>query len=207
MIPPDDRGVARRLAMLVRHGDYRPEPEELTDIGREQVRLTAGRLAAGPGIDRIVHSPMPRAVQTAELLAAELGVSDLRADDVLAECIPSVPADHLLTEQQRATFAEHGSAHGDAGARQMAAAVERYLAPPDKDTVELLVSHANVIRWLLATAVNAGPDAWFQQAYYHCALSAIVLRPQRQPAALTVNDASHLPAGLRGLNHPTELRW
>jgi hypothetical protein len=39
------------------------------------------------------------------------------------------------------------------------------------------------------------------------ALSAIVLRPQRQPAALTVNDASHLPSRLRGLNHPAELRW
>jgi hypothetical protein len=64
-----------------------------------------------------------------------------------------------------------------------------------------------VIRWLVATAVSAGPDAWFQQAHYHCALSAIVLRPQRQPAALTVNDASHLPAELRGLDHPAELRW
>jgi serine/threonine-protein phosphatase PGAM5 len=198
--------MARRLIILVRHGDYEPEPEEeLTDIGREQARLTAGRLAAGPAIDRIVHSPMPRAVQTAALLAADLGIDDLRGDEDLAECVVGVPAARLLTEQQQAWFAEHED--GGAGARQMAAAVERYLAPAAQDTVELLVSHANTIRWLLAAAAGAGPDAWFQQAYYHCALSAMVLRPGRQPAVLTVNDAGHLPLELRGLDHGPELRW
>ncbi len=197
--------MVRRLVMFVRHGEYNPEPEELTDAGREQVRLTAGRLAVSPEIDRIVHSPMPRAVQTAERLAAELGISDLRTDDSLAECVPGVPAAHLLSEQQRAWFVEH--ADGGAGARQLSTAVERHLAPSAEDTVELLVSHANTIRWLLATAVSAGPDAWFQQAYYHCGLSAMVLRPGRQPAVLTVNDASHLPVRLRALDHGTELRW
>lgn len=196
----------RRLTMLVRHGDYEPQPEELTDVGQEQVRLTAARLAAGPRIDRIVHSPMPRAVQAAEMMAAALDVGDLSSDDLLAECIPGVPAEHLLTEQQRATFAQQTAADGGAGVRQAAAAVERYLASPEEDSVELVVSHANVIRWLPA-AVGAGPDAWFQQAYYHAAVSAIVLRPGRQPAVLTVNDASHLPAELRGLDHPAELRW
>jgi broad specificity phosphatase PhoE len=70
--------MTRRLVLLVRHGDYRREPEELTDIGRDQVRLMAGRLATGPGIDRIAHSTMPRAVQTAELLVTP------RADVVVA---------------------------------------------------------------------------------------------------------------------------
>ena len=193
--------------MFVRHGDYRPEPEELTDAGRDQARLTAARLAAGPRIDRIVHSPMPRAVQTAELLAAALGISDVRPDALLAECVPAAPAEHLLTEDQRALFAEIHADLGDAGDRQLAAAADRFLAAPAADTVELLVSHANTIRWLLAAAAGAGPDAWFQQAYYHCALSAVVLRPRRQPAVLTVNDAGHLPAALRGLDYPDDLRW
>jgi serine/threonine-protein phosphatase PGAM5 len=196
--------MARRLVLLVRHGDYRREPEELTDIGREQVRLTGARLG-GTGIDRIVHSTMPRAVQTASLLASELGIGDLRPDEALAECVPGTPAEHLLTEEQRAWFAEH--ADDGAGARQLTTAALRYLVPAAEDTVELLVTHANVIRWLLATAVGAGPDAWFQQAYYHCGLSAVVLRPDRQPAVLTVNDAGHLPAGLRGLDHGPDLRW
>lgn len=191
--------------MFVRHGDHEEDPEQLTPTGREQARLTAGRLAAGPAIDRIVHSTMPRAVQTAGLLAAELGLDAVRADDVLAECVPPTPAAHLLTEQQQAWFVQH--ADGGAGARQLTEAAGRYLVPAAEDTVELVVSHANAIRWLLAAAVGAGPDAWFQQAYYHCALSAVVLRPQRQPAVLAVNDACHLPAGMRGLDHGEELQW
>ncbi len=197
--------MARRLVLFVRHGDYRREPEELTDIGLEQVRSTAGRLAAGPGIDRIVHSTMPRAVQTASLLAAELGIADLRPDEALAECVPGTPAERLLTDEQQAWFVQH--ADGGAGARQLTTAAMRYLVPTAQDTVELLVAHANVIRWLLATAVGAGADAWFQQAYYHCALSAVVLRPDRQPAVLTVNDAGHLPTDQRGLDHGPDLRW
>lgn len=191
--------------MFVRHGDYREQPEELTDVGREQVRLTGVRLAAGTRIDRIIHSTMPRAVQTAGLLEAELGVGDVRPDEALAERVPAVPAEHLLTAQQRAFFAEH--ADDGSGARQLATAAMRYLVPTAQDSVELVVSHANVIRWLLATAAGAGPDAWFQQAYYHCGLSAVVLRPDRQPAVLAVNDASHLPAELRGLDHGDDLRW
>ena len=197
--------MVRRLVMFVRHGDYNPDPEELTDIGREQVRLTAGRLAGRTVIDRIVHSPMPRAVQTAELLAAELGPAELRPDGALAECVPGTPAEHLLTTQQQAWFVQH--ADGGAGARQLTEAAGRYLVPAAADTVELVVAHANVIRWLLATAVSAGPDAWFQQACYHCGLSAVVLRPGRQPAVLAVNDSSHLPPDLRGLDHGDDLRW
>ena len=191
--------------MFVRHGDYRPDPEELTDLGHEQVRLTAARLATAPAIDRVVHSTMPRAVQTAELLAAELGLTDLRADGALAECVPGTPSAHLLSAQQQAWFVEH--ADGGAGAEQMAEAAARYLVPAPADRVELVVAHANVIRWLLATAVSAGPNAWFQQAHYHCGLSAVVLRPDRQPAVLAVNDSSHLPPDLRGLDHGEALQW
>ena len=68
------RPPVRRL-ILVRHGDsVRGSEEALTDAGHEQVRLTAQRLSALPPIDRIVHSPMPRAAQTAALLAAALHI-------------------------------------------------------------------------------------------------------------------------------------
>jgi hypothetical protein len=60
---------------------------------------------------------------------------------------------------------------------------------------------------LITTAIGGGDDAWFQLAYYHCALSTIVLRAGRPPAVLTVNDASHLTTALRGDDHPPELRW
>jgi serine/threonine-protein phosphatase PGAM5 len=204
------RPPVRRL-ILVRHGDSVRGPEEaLTDAGHEQVRLTAQRLSALPPIDRIVHTPMPRAAQTAALLAAALHIDEVSTDNRLAECTPSVPAQHLLTENQQAIFAGFGADYLDAGAIQAAAAAEHFLTPPqadDADQVDLLVSHANLIRWLITTAIGAGKDSWFQLGYYHCALSTIVLRPDRQPAALTVNDSNHLTSALRGDDHPPELRW
>lgn len=44
----------------------------LTDIGREQARLE-GEKAKGHGIDLIVSSPMSRALETAQIIAKEIG--------------------------------------------------------------------------------------------------------------------------------------
>jgi broad specificity phosphatase PhoE len=210
MPTPPEAPPARRL-IFVRHGDsVRGAVEALTGAGREQVQLTAERLSELPRIDRIIHSPMPRAAQTAELLATALHIDEMAVDDRLAECLPSVPERHLLTDTQHVAIARHAAQDGGAGAIQAAAAVEHFLTGPragEPDQTDLLVSHANLIRWLLTAAIGTGKDSWFQLAYYHCALSTIVLRRGRPPAVLTVNDSTHLTAGLRGDDHPPELRW
>jgi phosphohistidine phosphatase SixA len=72
---------------LVRHGDAVPEEEAgsdrdrwLSGRGREAARIL-GRLLReqGVAIDAIAASPLPRAVQTAELIAASLDHLDLIA--------------------------------------------------------------------------------------------------------------------------------
>lgn len=45
----------------------------LTDEGREQAR-SEGKRAEGHGIDHIVCSPLSRAVETAEIIAAQIGI-------------------------------------------------------------------------------------------------------------------------------------
>lgn len=69
--------------ILVRHADAVPEgiagsdrDRWLSDHGREMARVLA-RLLRGQGVspDLLVSSPLPRAVQTAELLASGLGFS------------------------------------------------------------------------------------------------------------------------------------
>lgn len=205
--------MTRRLVVLVRHGAAAEDPERLTDLGREQARLTADRLAglaAGSGLDRIVHSPMPRAAQTATILADALGPAALAEDALLAECVPAVPADDRLTEQQRAAFGQVTGTERAAGAIQAAAARARYLtAPADgaADGVDLLVGHGNLIRWLVTAAVGATEGSWFQLVDYHCGISTVALRPGRPPALIGFNDTGHLPAALRGEEYPPDLRW
>src|SRR5262245_1738621 len=65
--------------LLVRHGNALPsqgsdEERILSVQGREETRALGARLiAAGLRPDRLVSSPLVRAVQTAEILAATIG--------------------------------------------------------------------------------------------------------------------------------------
>jgi isoleucyl-tRNA synthetase len=59
----------------------------LTDTGRQQTIAAAKELAASGGVDRIYYSPLPRTKETAEILAAELGLApdQLVADERIRE--------------------------------------------------------------------------------------------------------------------------
>jgi phosphohistidine phosphatase len=91
---------------LVRHGEAAPgEPDEerrLTPEGREQSRRVAEQLAsAQPRPDAVLHSPLVRARETAELIAAPLGIEP-EPDDRLA---PGATTDNV-----RAAAAGRGEA-------------------------------------------------------------------------------------------------
>jgi phosphohistidine phosphatase len=67
---------------LVRHEDAEPGHDipdahrGLTALGRRRMRATAALLAGRESVDVIFTSPMVRAVQTAEILAAGLGLDE-----------------------------------------------------------------------------------------------------------------------------------
>ena len=73
---------------LLRHGEAgqapRDEDRELTERGHEQARAVAAGLAwLNPGLDAILTSPLPRAVQTAQPVARVLGL-EVQTVDALA---------------------------------------------------------------------------------------------------------------------------
>lgn len=78
---------------LARHGQAEPGYDvadgqrSLTGVGRRSVRAVGKVLASQPAqIDRILTSPLVRAVQTAELLAGELGIDEgIAARRIVAE--------------------------------------------------------------------------------------------------------------------------
>lgn len=87
--------------VLVRHGQARAAVDAvvggargcqgLTDLGRAQAEALARRWAASGElgvVDRVVSSALPRAVETAAILAAALGVADVSQDPVLNELEP-----------------------------------------------------------------------------------------------------------------------
>ena len=74
--------TAKRTLILIRHGQYETwhddgDKKVLTELGREQARLTGQRLRAlSKNYNVLLHSTMPRARETAQLIS---------------ECLPNVP--------------------------------------------------------------------------------------------------------------------
>lgn len=111
---------------LVRHGDAVPEEDAgsdrdrwLSSRGREAARIL-GRLLREQGVapDMILSSPLPRAVQTAELLATSLdylgAVTSLRCLEPAAQ--PRVAASAILSAGAAVIAVSHEPAISAIGA-------------------------------------------------------------------------------------------
>jgi probable phosphoglycerate mutase len=191
---------------LVRHGhntDGTDLPDgnhdgALTELGREQSELLGRRLAAlGTRYDEIRHSTLPRAAQTAEVLAGHLSGVPVMPDDLLRECVPSRPDPEVLSPAHREWFEawerDLPAALVD-GPRQAARAVEELSAVGDADRHLLLVTHGNLIRWFAAAALGAPAHAWLSVQDDHAALTVLRYRDGgRTPVLVRYNDAGHLP--------------
>lgn len=122
----------RKTIFLVRHGQYTNtavppnEPDgPLTEKGRQQARLVGQRLLTYAPT-RLIHSDLKRAVETADLIAEQLGDVDKRPSALLRECIPSVPAG------MEASFANIPADFIAQGREQADQAFAHFFTPPTK---------------------------------------------------------------------------
>jgi serine/threonine-protein phosphatase PGAM5 len=196
-----------RVLYLVRHGQHeRLSPDEvdggsedersiladggLTKLGRKQAKLTARRLCSHP-ISAIYCSSLPRALQTAEIMAKEFPGVALRKSRILWECIPSVPA-FLSASFSGMSSEEIGRARG----RAEGAYVRYFKAARTRDKHEILVCHGNLIRYFVSRALGAGPDAWANMGSFNCGISEVWITHDRK-VVMCHNDCGHLPGDLR----------
>jgi len=148
---------ATRHLLLIRHGHYdlngaTDEERKLTELGREQATATGLRLARlGLPYTRIIRSNMTRAVETAALISDKLvGVPQEDPDPILREGAPCRPEPDVGTWKPEADYFVDGC--------RIEAAFRKYFhrAAPDQteDSYELVVCHANVIRYFLCRALQ-----------------------------------------------------
>src|ERR1700744_5031540 len=159
--------------ILLRHGDTRLSPEHrfsgrcdlpLSASGTRQAKAAACRLAAGAPIDAVVSSPLQRAVDTAAIAAAELGLTmviddDLRETDfgdwdgfTLAEIQQRWPAAVARWRHDPQQPPPGGESFADA-AQRVNRACDRLLRDHSGQTV-LVVSHISTIKILLCRALG-----------------------------------------------------
>jgi serine/threonine-protein phosphatase PGAM5 len=185
--------MATKVLILVRHGQYHPakdkEPERLTTLGRRQAKL-AGKRLREEKIDRIVHSTMPRAMETATLIKGELKYRrKMESTPLLRECVPGFPkalrAKAKYTDTKKLT----------ASKLQLEKAYKKYFKLGRKDSVEVLVCHGNVIRFLICKALGIDTDSWRKLDILQGSISVVKLRSKGTLRVQVVshNDVGHIP--------------
>ncbi|HKO92230.1 MAG TPA: histidine phosphatase family protein [Polyangiaceae bacterium] len=181
--------IRTRTLYLVRHGQYLSsvegqQPEVLTPLGQRQAARLGKRLAAVP-FSAIWHSDMPRAVETAQILAGFLPELPRRSTQLLREGIPSV-APHFGPEYRPPRAQMIGTR------QRMDLAFERFVRPSNVDRNELIVAHGNIIRYLIRRTLDDATQRWWQMDILQCGLSIIRVTKQRR-VLVSFNDSGHLP--------------
>lgn len=212
--------MGTRHLILVRHGAYYQAPEHprygsLTAAGREEARAV-GRALADVSVRSVVASSMPRAIETAEVIAATIGASRTRRLACLSEVVPDLSAGDLGSQALRsdgdaaATRAdlqrqpnrrrEHLRAVDPTGERlaahDQACEAWRRLVRPVRtgDVPEIVVMHGNLIRWLACRAMGAETALWSNLGTAYGGITRLRVASDGSATLDSYNETGHLTA-------------
>jgi len=188
--------TASRHLILIRHGQYNLDGETdaeriLTTLGREQARVTGERLAElGVPYTSLARSNMARAVETAQIITDILpDVPVLPTDSILREGAPIVPEPRVGSWRPDHYYETDGV--------RIEAAFRKYFhraeAAQEKDSYEIIVCHANVIRYFACRALQFPPEAWLRLSLRHASLTWMVIRPDGRVHCRALGEAGHFP--------------
>ena len=201
--------MASRFLYLVRHGEA-AEGGGLSDTGQDQARRTGERLRNLP-VTRIHHGPLPRAAQTARLIAGWLPGVPLAESAVAGDYIPADLDPAGLPPSYAQLVGSFTVTERAAGAALAQAAIEQFAGvpageEPAADVHELIVTHNFLIGWFIRHALHAPEWRWLGLNQQNCALTVILYRPGLPPSLVSFNDTGHLPDQLRWTGFPDPLR-
>ncbi|XP_061134046.1 serine/threonine-protein phosphatase PGAM5, mitochondrial isoform X2 [Syngnathus typhle] len=186
---------ATRNILLIRHSQYNlsgssDKERFLTPLGREQAELTGQRLSAlGLNYDVLIHSSMTRATETAHIISKHLPGVELLSCDLLREGAPIEPVPPVTHWKPDAVYHEDGA--------RIEAAFRRYIhraEPKQKeDSYEIIVCHANVIRYFVCRALQFPPEGWLRMGLNNGSITWLTIRPSGRVALRTLGDAGFMP--------------
>ncbi|KAL7836159.1 hypothetical protein AOLI_G00274430 [Acnodon oligacanthus] len=187
---------ATRHIFLIRHSQYNlngngDRERILTPLGREQAELVGQRLASlGLKYDVMVHSSMARAIETATIISKHLPGVELVSCDLLREGAPIEPIPPVTHWKPEAV-----QYHED-GAR-IEAAFRRYIHRADpkqkEDSYEIIVCHANVIRYFVCRALQFPPEGWLRMGLNNGSITWLTIRPSGRVALRALGDSGFMP--------------
>lgn len=194
-----DRPRFTHQYILVRHGQYECVDSEydsqkgLTPLGQTQAELTGKRLAelfANTKVDRIVHSDMKRAEETADIVCRFFPDVDRVRDPLLAEGVPEWPSPPCRT-------CEFDDAQIERDGERIEMAFEKYFyRPTNTNATTIVICHGNVIRYLLCKSLQLPTTAWLRFATYNCGLTWLKVDNEGYVSCREFGGVSHMPGNM-----------
>ncbi len=201
-----------RLLYLARHAEPDAHETGLTSIGSLQAQHLGQRLAP-LSVGHITHGPLPRAAETARVVAEQFEQSlALVGDDCAGDYVPRLPRREEIPDAWADTVMSFlGEVPEDEASRGAALGADAIdlLAGPAVDgraPVDVVITHAFTIGWLVAHALSAPTWRWFPPMQCHAGLTVIRYEVGSPPSVVVANDMAHLPADLQWTGFPEHLR-
>lgn len=177
--------MATRTLLFLRHGQYDAENGGvLTPLGREQARLTAKYLETFT-FDLVWSSTLPRAKETADIVASHLGGMRVRHTGLLREGLYTKVEGYDIPASER----REDRARADA-------AYAKIVRTSRAERTELVVCHGNLIRYIMCRALHTPVSKWLRMTTSHCGLTRVVVRDTGAVRVVSYNETSHLPIKL-----------
>lgn len=184
-----------RNIIMIRHGQYNLDGKTdkervLTALGRTQANSTGERLnVLNLPFNKIYVSTMSRAIETASLISKNLPGVPVEQCALLEEGAPvppDPPVGHWKPEVYQ--FFQDGP--------RIEAAFRNFFfrANPDqeRDSYELLVCHANVIRYFVCRAMQFPGEAWLRFSLYHASITWLQIYPNGRVTLRIYGDVGHM---------------
>lgn len=206
-----------RNILLIRHGQYiladEPEGKVLTELGKEQAKLTGERIKDMIGeakLDTIHVSTMVRAQETAAIISQIFPNVPVKSTDLLCEgkpCLPvpktsslaNVAPDELNKDSFRIEAAFRQIMHRtldtvDKSSKGKEKGLSQLEWKQAHERFELVVCHGNVIRYFLFRVLQLDPQAWLRLSIYNCGITWVRIYSNGKVSVRMVGDVGHIPS-------------
>jgi len=187
--------AATRHLILIRHGQYHtkaatPEEKRLTKLGCEQAMATGYRLSNFPyPITKVYHSDMPRAIETANIVCKFLPGVPVSVSSLLAEGAPIHPIPGPTITPEREQYVFEDGPRIEAAFRKI---FHRADVTQKEDSYEVIIGHANVIRYFVCRGLQVAPEAWLRMSINHCGMTFVDIKPNGKVILRAFGDSGHL---------------
>ncbi|PAV58437.1 hypothetical protein WR25_12374 isoform K [Diploscapter pachys] len=166
--------------------------------GREQAELVGKRLAtSGIKFDEVVMSTMNRATETAKIILQQLPKEQKSLSCSLLEEGPPYPPvpDVSHWKPPASEFFVDGARIESAFRKH----IHRAAPEQKEDSYEVLVCHANVIRYFICRALQFPPEGWLRMSLGNCSITLLMVRPSGRVSLRSLGDVGHL--------HPNKITY